>query len=471
MAARSKDSSVLFLATVVTNLFPVSAVFLLGWDAKTLAVVYAVELLVAVPFAGVKALFAARPPDYDELETPHEDSLLREDDHGGVSVGPSDLNRRRGSVTVVDWLPPVYPRNVSFATGWLGITLALAGPLSLAFSRYTDVVATLANPAVLGSVLSLVVSHVAVIERQYFRERRYETVTPREVVDTTVRELFVAVCVLFVGYGIGPTSGLIGLVGLKLLWEWTGYRGDGASDRSETAGVANRLPAVDVPDAAPTTELRPNGRAVVVAAFVEGLRFSAFGTPLYVFLWVSVSGDWRGGLAISLVAFVVTPSVAATVRAVQYWLTHGTLVYQCRAETLVAYDNLTETPQWATAVGDFRDATLCDGSLADRLYDTGTLSATPFAADYDRVLAHLSAPAEAVTAFELPVGTIDTGPLDRRVAAVTLVTGIVFVAVTAVGAYYVPSLVAFVSVIAVPAVTMLLGWLWGRAAPRGDGTA
>nr|WP_283402373.1 DUF6498-containing protein [Halorubrum sp. DM2] len=95
--------------TVAANVVPLVSVFYLGRSAQTFAVVYAIEQVVSVPFAGVKALFARRPPNYDELKRSSEDDPLKSDERDGVTVGPSNLTRRRGSVAVVDPLPPIYP--------------------------------------------------------------------------------------------------------------------------------------------------------------------------------------------------------------------------------------------------------------------------------------------------------------------------------------------------------------------------
>lgn len=73
-----------------------------GWNLETLVTVYALGLLTLLPLTGVKAL-ASKPPASD-----------RESDV--FSVPESDLTDKRGSVTVYDRLPPIYLRNVPFAS-------------------------------------------------------------------------------------------------------------------------------------------------------------------------------------------------------------------------------------------------------------------------------------------------------------------------------------------------------------------
>lgn len=263
MASPSNGSSAGFLVTVVANVVPLVGVFYLGWSAQTFAVVYAIELAVAVPFAGVKALFAHHPPNYDELERPNEDNPLKSDESGEVSVGPSDLNRRRGSVAIIDALPPIHPRNVPFALRAFGAAVSLAGAFLFVLGRFVDVPATLADPSVAASIVFLIVSQIGVIEREYFRTRRYEISTPRDVVASATTEGTLAVVALIVAIVGGPAGALVGFVAVKLFAEWRGYRSGVAFDPEEGEGT---LPPVAAPDAPPTAEARPGRRAVRVTA-------------------------------------------------------------------------------------------------------------------------------------------------------------------------------------------------------------
>ncbi len=57
--------SVGFRPVLGANLLPLIGVLWLGWDPETLVTVYGCELLLLFPLAGVKALFAGRPPRTD----------------------------------------------------------------------------------------------------------------------------------------------------------------------------------------------------------------------------------------------------------------------------------------------------------------------------------------------------------------------------------------------------------------------
>ena len=462
MKPPSNDSSAVFLVTVTANVVPLVGVFHLGWSAQTFAVVYAMELVVAVPFAGLKALFARRPPDYDELERPQKDNPLKSDELGGVSVGPSDLNRRRGSVTVVDSLPPIYPRNVPFVFQAFGAAVALVGVFLVVLSRFIDVPATLADPIVAASAASLIVSQVGVINREYFRKRRYETSTPRDVVRSAKNEAGVAMVVLWLAAAGGPTGALVAFVTVKLFAEWGDYRAGQSSTTDKGVGT---LPPVAAPDASPTAEVRPDRRAVRGTAFWRGAKSAIGSGPVYIPAWVGLTAGSTGPVAAMVVCFGLLPAIIGGLKAVEYALTHGTLVYQRRDDAVVAYDDLTEAVQWTIPVDDLRDAEMCEEELVDRACDTRTFSLTTFAGEYDHSLAHLREYDQTVEAFELPVKTTAFGPLDRRVAGVAAVVGACGVAAVAGLAYSAPSVGAVAAGFGGPFGVVVLRSAWQWALP------
>ncbi|WP_193788172.1 DUF6498-containing protein [Natrinema limicola] len=462
MKPPSNDSSAVFLVTVAANVIPLVGVFHLGWSAQTFTVVYAMELVVAVPFAGLKALFARRPPNYDDLERPQEDNPLKSDELGGVSVGPSDLNRRRGSVTAVDSLPPICPRNFPFVLQAFGAGVALLGIYLAVLSRFIDVPATLADPMVAASAVSLIVSQVGVINREYFRKRRYETSTPRDVIRSAKNEAGVAVVLLWFAAAGGPTGALVAFVTVKLFAEWGDYRAGQSSTTDKGVGT---LPPVAAPDASPTAEVRPDRRAVRGAAFWRGAKSAIGSGPVYLFAWVGLTSGSTGLVAATVICFGLLPAGIGGLKTVEYALTHGTLVYQCRDDTVVAYDDLTEAVQWTIPVDDLRDAELCEGEFVDRACDTRTFSLTPSVGEYDLSVAHLREYDRAAEAFELPVETTAFGPLDRRVAGVAAVVGACGVAAVAGLAYYAPSVGAAAAGFGGPFGVVVLRSAWQWALP------
>ncbi|WP_257720319.1 DUF6498-containing protein [Natrinema thermotolerans] len=462
MKPPSNDSSTVFLVTVAANVIPLVGVFHLGWSAQTFAVVYAMELVVAVPFAGLKALFARRPPNYDELERPQEDNPLKSDELGGVSVGPSDLNRRRGSVTVVNSLPPIYPRNFPFVSRAFGAGVGLLGIYLAVLSRFIDVPATLADPMVAASAASLIVSQVSVINREYFRKRRHETSTPRDVIRSAKNEAVVAIVLLWFAAAGGPTGALVAFVTVKLFAEWGDYRAGQSSTTDKGVGT---LPPVAAPDASPTAEVRPDRHAVRGAAFWRGAKSAIGSGPVYLFAWIGLTSGSTGPVAAMVVCFGLLPAIIGGLKAVEYALTHGTLAYQRRDDTVVAYDDLTDTVQWAIPVDDIRNVELCEGEFVDRSCDTRTFSLTPTVGEYDLSVAHLREYDRAVEALELPVETTAFGPLDRRVAGVAAVVGACGVAAVAALAYSAPSVGAVAAGWGGPFGVLVLRSAWQWALP------
>ncbi|EMA72754.1 hypothetical protein C462_00117 [Halorubrum distributum JCM 13916] len=449
----------MFLVTVAANVAPLIGVFHLGWSAQTFAVVYAIEVVIAVPFAGLKALFARRPPNYNELERSRGDGPFKSDERDGIPVGPSDLNRRRGSVTVVDPLPPIYPRNVPFVLQAFGAAVGLVGLFLFVLGRFVDVPATLVDPSVAVSVVFLVISHVGVVEREYFRKRRHETSTPRDMVASATTEAGVAVVVLMFAIVGGPTGALVAFVAVKVFVEWRGYRGGAAFDPDGGVGT---LPPMAAPDVSPTAEVRPDRRAVHAAALWRGATSAVSGGPVYLFAWVGLTAGSTGAVAATVVCFVLLPAGIGGLKAVEYALTHGTLAYQRRDDAVVAYDDLTGAVQWATPVEDLRDVELCEGEFVDRACDTRTFSLMTSAGEYELSVAHLREYDRAVKAFELPVKTTAFGPLDRRVAGAAAAVGACGVAAVAGLAYSAPTIAAIAAGFGGPfgVVALRSAWQW-----------
>ena len=58
-----------FGSILLANLIPLVGVLWLGWDPATLVMIYALELLFTFPLAGLKAVFAGRPPRTDRADS------------------------------------------------------------------------------------------------------------------------------------------------------------------------------------------------------------------------------------------------------------------------------------------------------------------------------------------------------------------------------------------------------------------
>lgn len=421
-----------FAATVVANLFPLVGVFGLGWNAETLVFVYTAELLVAVLSAGLKALFAQQPPNYDRLENAHGESLLDERE-GKTKTGPDSLGRRLGCIELVDPLPPVYPRAVPSLSSWVGITLLFATILFGFLAGIVEPLEAVTDPAVAASAVSLAVSHVAVIDRQYFRERGYETATPESVFAVPVQQaVVVAAVLLLANTRLNTTTFLIVIVAVKTLVDWGGYRDDGLFGWFTQPRVDRTCREVNSPEEPVTTTVCPNQHTVLLAGVTRAVTRTLTLSPVLLAVWlalaflVSASVNW---LAVTLVVFGLVPLVIVVLETVEYSLTHGWMVYQRRGETLVAHDRLTDTPQWTATVGEFQSAKLHDRQFADRVFDTRTLAVTPIGADRERTLAHVQSATQAVDAFTLPLVETDYDPFEWRVGSTVLLAAVIAVGV------------------------------------------
>jgi len=441
MGPRPADSPVAFATTVLANLSPLAGVWFLGWDTNQLAFVYTVEVLFAVLFAGVKALFATQPPNYDEIES---DEQVLDDTGQKRPTGPSDLERKRGSVRVVEWLPPVYPRNVPFAVTWIEAALLFAALFPGFLARVVDPLGEIAGAATVSCAVSLVVSHVVATRQQYFGRRQYETVSPRGVATVPMQEAGVVFAVVAIaGVELNATGFLVVSVAVKTLVDCGQYREGGLSGWFTTPSADRSLRTVAVPDAPPTDAVRTDWRAVAVGGVFRGAERALGFAPLYLFVWIGILILSDGGPVylggVTLFAFVIAPLTVATLRAAEYTLNHGWLSYQRRDGTLVAYDELTDTPQWTAPVGEFRRAELSDDRLADRLFDSQSLTVTPTgvggesgaddATDGELCLAHLRSADRAVSLFELPLATTAVEPFRSRYAAVVVALTVATVAV------------------------------------------
>lgn len=414
-----RESKIGFLPILAANLLPLAGVLALDWEPATLALVYCTEVLLSVLLAGLKAPFAQQPPG-DHRE-------------GVLSVGNAALTERRGSVDLAG-LPPVYIRNLPFTFGVFG-GVAWTGIFLLAvLSRFQDPLVGVSDPVVLASIGALLVGQVRDIAKRYVGQKRYETVSPYAVVDTPLRQAFVLV-VLTVVTGVGPEAVLGALVFGKIVVEWAGYSGADKGllswvtgpERSEKRG---RQEPLDVPDGPPTAELRPDRRAVLLTGLFRALVRAPWTLLLLFILWTVLVGlsdvPFASPLAVvvaTLLFGVVLPAAVCR-RVLGYYLTHGTARYQLRDSTLVASDALVGTPQWAGEVGAFRNVDVRDGYLADRLFNSRTITLQTRRSDELRTLAHVAEPDRLVRTFDMPVVTTELGPMHRGIAALAVVLGV-----------------------------------------------
>lgn len=476
-----------FLPLCLANLLPLVGVFRFGWDPTTLVVVYALELFVSLPIAGVTALFAGRPPRAGYAET-HDGSVI------SVSNGVAE---KRGSVEVVPWLPPIYPRNLPFAAAVGGAAAWVAMVVGVVLADVVPTGDVLARPEVLLSVLALVVGGAAEAVRDH-RDGGYRTASPYDVVETPARRAVFVVGVVIVASGVVPAGVdvvLVGVVLAKLVVEWSGYRaarGDGGRlsrwlsgpEPSDGDGSTPAEPPT-VPDGAPDARVSTDARAVLWTGVFDAVgRRAPWYWMTFALLWlvllVVVGGeDPSGAVAAGAGVAVVAAFLGALATAVgTFYVRYAPMEYRRYGDRLVAYDTLVAQPQWATSVDVLRDVEVVPDRLPDRLLGTRTVAVTTGADDgrSERNLGPTADPASLVDAFELPVGTTALEPLDRLPAAV--VVGCVAVGVGgglglvvgpwASAADVLNGLVVY-GTFGIPIAGLALRLVWNRSYPDPDG--
>lgn len=458
----SADSPFSFLPILAANLLPLAGVLSLGWDAGTLAFIYCVEILFTILLAGVKAMFAQQPP-------------TERDDGGVLSIGNTELAEKRGSVELVEWLPPVYPRNVPFAADVFG-GVAWVSVFFFAFlSPFIEPLSLLAEPVVGLSILALIGAQVTDARRRYIGDEQYATVSPYAVVDTPLRQAFV-LSILLIGIGVaGVMVGLTVIVVVKILIEWAGFRDadDGLLGWITGPGSTTSSESIDVPVDEPTTVIRPDRRAVLLTGTFRALVRAPWTGLLLFVVWLVLLGTSGlsvaspAGIVATVLLFGVFLPGAVCHRVFEYYLTYGTMGYQRRGDTLVAYDTLVESSQWAGETGRFRNVKLLDGYLADRVYDTRTIRLQTIRSDEERRLAHVEDPDLAVDVFDLPVFSTDLDPINRVPATVAVFLGVGITAGSA-AILFVPGMpgeaIPYVFFLFPPA-TLLVTILWKLSYP------
>lgn len=498
-----------FTPVFLANLLPVVGVLWLDWNPATLVAIYAAELLFTFPLAGVKALFAGRPPRTD-----------REEDEGVITV-TSDLAEKRGSVQPVAWLPPIYPRNLPFATAVVGAAAWFAIVIGVVLADVFAFGSVLARPEVVVSVAALAVGQAVETWRDYLGGA-HESASPYAVIETPARQAFFLAFLLFVApvaAAVGLSYVLVLVVVGKLLVEWSAYRathdgdgddpdgddhpdGDDDSDGhgewdggdDEERGSGGRLTdwlagpdapdespdPVAVPDREPDASVQTHGRTVLLAGLCHVLAERApFYAMPFLIVWllsVALLGDAAPVAGVAAGVVVAAAFVAFLVAAIlEHYLCLGPVEYRRYGDRVVACDTLLDEPQWSTPLDVLRDVDVVPDSFPERLLDTRTVTATTGWGDDEtrRRIGPVDDPEALVEGFDLPVQSTDLESLDRRPVAVVVaclvalgaaVVTIVFGPWFSAGELFVQGIVY--GVFGLPFLALVLRLVWVQAYPR-----
>lgn len=421
-----------FLPLLCANCIPLYGVVQLGWQPDMLIVLYVVELLFVFLLAGVKALFAAQPPKEEESDL--------------VSVSDATLSDSRGSMTLVSWLPPIYPRNVPFALGIVQPILWLSVAFTIVLSTVIEPLGVLQQPTFWVAMVGVFIGHLGETATQYFRGQEYEQLSVYGVLEPPARHGFLLVMLLVVlggllETGFGGIVALAILVGVKILADWATYQTEAVTEmgrlRRWLAGPGMRntdsepTEQVPVPEGDLTARLPADQRTVLISAVLRSIPKSLQKhLPLAGMAWIVVlvvAGEALSALQFQLITLglIVGALIFGTIaETVSWYVRYGGIEYQRRGDRIVAYDRFFEIPQWSTPINEIRNVEVASDRLADRLTDTRTFSMTSGwdDNDSDRRIGPTTTPKEAIETFSLPVptATIDIEPLRRGRAVVAV---------------------------------------------------
>jgi hypothetical protein len=397
----SSTTFVLGDAVVVlgANLLPLVGVVAWGWSLWSLLVVYWFEAFSTIVLAAVKTLFAERgSPDISgQIEPLHE------------------LREKRGGWTVRESWPPIYPRNIPFALSMLGVWSVTVLPLSVLYWLAADPLVAFSLDLVLG-LGALVVAQVVDFVFEYIGTEEYAEVSAREIMRTPAQLTVILLSLGLFAAG-GRTGGLLILVGVVLAKTTASlYRFFAERIGTPILGLGDRLvadenfseppPELELPDAEVQARVSVSTRSV----FLGSIWSIAFGFAnrlgLGVLAFSGLAVISREPLWIVGGLFAISVIVAA--RVLGYFFRYGTIEYQRRGDTLVAYDTLLEAPQWTVTVDPFTEFSV-KNAIADRLLGTGTLTISGVESvdgddvqlgpvtDLDRVVDTLDLPVEETT--------------------------------------------------------------------------
>ncbi|ADQ68897.1 hypothetical protein C499_07070 [Halogeometricum borinquense DSM 11551] len=411
------------VTVIVSNLLPIVGVAAWDWNLSSLLVLYWVEGIGTVLFAALKALFAERASE----------------DSGRHHLPLQELCEKRGGVSPWSGGPPMYVRNVPHALGILlitgGISALIGGYIALRLS--IDVSVVLSTSVAVG-VLGLLVGRLTEFRFDYIDNEEYADISARMIAATPARQLILLLFLLpvaDVGQEAGPLL-LFLIVTVKLLAEtYSFYREHyrtepgrfgqwvfGPRDTSEPP------PEISVPDEPVSARLRTDTQSVLLSS-VASIALGMANRIGYLALFLVVMGILVFGWKSVAVGIVILGSIAA-VRAAGHYLQYGTIEYQRRGDSLVAYDTLLDEPQWKTTV-EALDGISVENPISDRLLGTGTLSLSGVdSASRTAVkLGPVSDLETAVEMFALPVTEPSRPEANHTVLAIAFVLAACFAAV------------------------------------------
>jgi hypothetical protein len=148
---------------------------------------------------------------------------------------------------------------------------------------------------------------------------------------------------------------------IRRLVEWLGDDPD----------LCRPQPELDLPGQTVQARVTVSPKSVLLGSLsAVGLGFASRVGILVIFGFIAAVGSGNTvWIAVGLGAILLIVAV----RVLSYYLRYGTIEYQRRDDTLVAYDTLLEAPQWTVPIYSQARFSI-QNSIPDRIFGTGTLT-------------------------------------------------------------------------------------------------
>ena len=422
---------------IIVNLIPLIGIAAGELNLRAILLIYWIEAVTTVLIAATKSLFAEQgsPGLQAKMEPLHE------------------LRAKRGGFQLFHGWPPIYPRNIPFALTILGFWISVGAPPSVLYLWFGHPEFIFSVDMLL-SIGALVGMQIFEFMTEYIGENEYTDVSAQAIVQTPAQ--FSAV-VLSVGVlstaGDSVTGGglVFAIIIMKTIISVRRFYAEHA-ETSILAGLPDFIhqlisrvfemsrsdedeiepqPEVTLPDAEVNARVSTDRRAVLLGSIwtiIFGL-FNRFGVGSLVVPAVAVIiGDpLLIGVAMTI------PLAVFGAQVLSFYLRYGTIEYQRRGDSIVAYDTVLDAPQWIAPVhtAEFE----VKNAVSDRLLDTGTLDITAEKIDRDIQFGPVSNIETAVETLDLPVNQTDRPDRDLAVMGAATALALSFLVVP-IGMYF-----------------------------------
>jgi len=407
---------------IAANTIPLAGVLIGGWNIWTLLALYWIEAFTTVFLGALKSLFAKQgsPDVVGQREPLHE------------------LRHKRGGWCLLSALPPVYPRNVPFALSILGLWVSTIIPITLLSWLTIDTPVTVSWQVGV-SIGALLIAQVIEFRIEYLGTGEYETVSAREILQRPTQLTMALMLLGIVGLTASQPAGVAVLSGfvfvktiLSVSGESTGPIASGLRALFDRFGDDDELcrpqPEPDLPNedirarvtVSPKAVLLGSTTTILLTVFNRGVALLIFGIIAAIF-----SGNiFWGSIGLSILLCIIA------VRVGSYYLRYGTIEYQRRGNSLVAYDTVLEAPQWVVPAHSRARFEIAN-AIPDRLFDTGTLTISNVDATPTNTVQFGPVPNldQAIETLNLPVRHEGRPDQDPAVVGAALVLALAFLGV------------------------------------------